>query len=294
MQREKIFTEAMFACIERPMLYFVKLCFSGIALFLVAVLLIASGTLDAQITPQQQNVPASSRSPQPQIVPPPPNYHFPNGKSLVFTAEWHVFTAGAVTIKLEPNGAFEKVTMTANSSGAVNLLFPVRDMFETRIDPRTYCTTRIFKHAEEGKHKRETQIQIDLARRKSILDEKNLQTGEMKHEETDVPGCTTDVLSGFFYIASRPLQPGSNVEFPVTDGGKTTLAVAHVEGREQLKVPAGTFQTLRVSVAATTGKLQGRGQLMVWFTDDADHMPVQMRAKVQWGTVTFRLQRIEN
>ena len=294
MSREKIFTEAMLACIERPMRDFAKLCFSGIVLPFVALLLIATDALDAQIAPLQQNDHASPRTSQPQIVPPLPDYHFPNGKTLVFMAEWHVFTAGTATIKIEPDGAFEKVTLAANSSGAVNLLFLVRDMFETRIDPRTYCTTQIFKHSEEGKRKRETRIQIDLARRKSILDEKNLQTGETKHEENDVPGCTTDVLSGFFYLASRPLQPGSNVEFPVTDGGKTTLAVAHVEGREQVKVPAGTFQALRVSVEATTGKLQGRGQLMVWFTDDADHMPVQMRAKVQWGMVMFRLQRVEN
>jgi Protein of unknown function (DUF3108) len=276
------------------MLLFAKPCSSRIVLLFLAMLLIATEHLEGQIAPQQQTEHTSSRASQPQIVPPPSDYHFPNGKTLVFMAEWHVFTAGMATIKLEPDGAFEKVTMAANSSGAVNLLFPVRDMFETRIDPRAYCTTQIFKHSEEGKRKRETRIQIDLARRKSILDEKNLQTGETKHEENDVPGCTTDVLSGFFYLASRPLQPGSNVEFPVTDGGKTTLAVAHVEGREQVKVPAGTFQTVRVSVEATTGKLQGRGQLMVWFTDDADHMPVLMRAKVQWGIVAFRLQRVEN
>jgi hypothetical protein len=284
----------MFACIERPMPDFAKLCSSGIVLPLVAVLLIATDTLKAQIAPLQQNDHASPPTSQPQIVPPPPNYHFPNGKTLVFTAEWHVFTAGMATIKLEQDAAFEKLTMAANSSGAVNLLFPVRDMFETRIDPPTYCTTRIFKHSEEGKRKRETQIQIDLARRKSILDEKNLQSGETKHEENDLPGCTTDVLSGFFYVASRPRQPGSKVAFPVTDGGKTTLAVAQVEGREQVKVPAGTFRTVRVSVEATTGKLQGKGQLMVWFTDDDAHMPVQMRAKVQWGIVAFRLQRVEN
>jgi hypothetical protein len=289
-----MFTEPLFACIELAMLLSARDCFRAILRLFVAVLLITGDALDAQIAPQQQNGHPSSSASQPQIVPPPPNYHFPNGKTLVFTAEWHVFTAGTATIKLEQDAAFEKLTMAANSSGAVNLLFPVRDMFETRIDPPTYCTTRIFKHSEEGKRKRETQIQIDLARRKSILEEKNLQTGENKHEENDVPGCTTDVLSGFFYVASRPLEPGSKVEFPVTDGGKTTLAVAQVEGREQVKVPAGTFQTVRVSVEATTGKLQGRGQLMVWFTDDADHMPVQMRAKVQWGIVAFRLQRVEN
>ena len=276
------------------MLYSAKAGLSGIVLFLVAVALIAAATVKAQSTPPQQNEHASPPAFQPQIVPPPPTYHFPNGKTLVFTAEWHVFTAGAATIKLQTDGAFEKLTMAAISSGAVNLLFPVHDVFETRIDPRTYCTARIFKHTEEGKHKRETQIQIDPARRKSVLDEKNLQTGATKHEENDVPGCTTDVISGFFYVASRPLQPGSNIDFPVTDGGKTTLAVAHVEGREQVRVPAGTFQTVRILVEATTGKLQGKGQLMVWFTDDDAHMPVQMRAKVQWGIVAFRLQRVEN
>src|ERR1700716_3576349 len=215
------------------MRYFAKACSSGTVLLFVAMLQIAPGTLKAQITPLQ-NDHASPQASQPQIIPPPPNYHFPNGKTLVFTAEWHVFTAGTATIKLEPDGAFEKLTRIANSSGTVNVLFPVHDVFETQIDPRTFCTTRIFKHAEEGKHKRETKIQIDLARRKSILDEKNLQTGATKHEENEVPGCTTDVFSGFFYIASRSLQPGGNIDFPVTDGGKTTLAVAHVEASEPL------------------------------------------------------------
>jgi Protein of unknown function (DUF3108) len=280
--------------IELAMLLFAKASFPGTLLLLIAVVLITTGASDAQTALRQQNEQTAIQASQPQIVPPPQNYRFPNGKIFVFTAEWHVFTAGTATIKLEPEGAFEKLTMAANSSGTVNLLFPVRDVFETQIDPRTYCTARIFKHAEEGKRKRETQIQIDLARRKSILDEKNLQTGATKHEENDVPGCTTDVISGFFYVASLPLQPGAKVDFPVTDGGKTTLAAVHVEGREQIKVPAGTFQTVRVSVEATTGKLQGKGQLMVWFTDDAGHMPVQMRAKVQWGNVMFRLQRVEN
>jgi hypothetical protein len=275
------------------MLLFAKARFPGIVFLLVAVVPGATGAAVAQSVFQQQDKQAAVRASQPQIVPPPQNYHFPNGKTLVFTAEWHVFTAGTATIKLEPDGASEKLTMAANSSGAVNLLFPVHDVFETRIDPQTYCSTRIVKHAEEGKHQRETQIQIDLVRHKSVLDEKNLKTGETKHEENDVPGCTTDVLSGFFYVASLPLQPGIHVDFPVTDGGKTTLAAAHVEDREQVKVPAGTFQTVRVSVEATTGKLQGKGQLMVWFTDDADHVPVQMRARVQWGTVMFRLQRVE-
>jgi len=284
----------MWARIKRNMLFLVKDSFHGTVLLLIAAVLLAAADSDAQSISPQQAPQNSSPASQPQIVPPPQTYRFPNGKTLVFTAEWHFFTAGSATIRLDPDGASEKLTMVATSAGAVSLLFPVHDVFETQIDPRTYCTTKIVKHSEEGKHKRETRIQIDVARRKSVLDEKNLVTGETKHEENDMPGCTTDVLSGFFYVASLPLELGSNIYFPVTDGGKTTSAAAHVEGREQIKVPAGTFQTIRVSVEATSGKLQGRGQLLVWFTDDAAHTPVQMRARVQWGNVMFRLQRVEN
>jgi uncharacterized protein DUF3108 len=68
---------------------------------------------------------------------------------------------------------------------------------------------------------------------------------------------------------------------------------AHVEAKEQLKVPAGAYQAFRVAAEATSGTLKGKGQIWAWFTDDASHTPVQMRAKLAWGTLLFRLQRIE-
>jgi hypothetical protein len=31
----------------------------------------------------------------------------------------------------------------------------------------------------------------------------------------------------------------------------------------------------------------------VWYSEDPSHTPVQMRVKLGWGTLLFRLQRIE-
>ena len=70
------------------------------------------------------------------------------------------------------------------------------------------------------------------------------------------------------------------------------MAEARVEAREQVKVPAGTFQTLRVRVEAISGALQSKGSVVVWYTDDANRIPVQMRSKLGWGTLLFRLQKI--
>jgi hypothetical protein len=241
----------------------------------------------------QQPSPPASIGPAPrQIVPPRPNYPFPDGQSYVFAAEWHLIRAGTGVVKMETAGNERKVIATAESQGVVNVIFPVHDRFEAHFDPRTFCSLSIFKHSEEGARKRETSIQFDYPRKKSVLDEKNLKTGETKRVEHDLAACATDVITGFYYLQSLPLELGEIYEFPISDG-KTTVVRATVEKREQIRVPAGTFPSVLVTAEATSGPLQSKGKVWVWYSEDASHTPVQMRAKLGWGTLLFRLQRIE-
>jgi hypothetical protein len=241
----------------------------------------------------QSAAPAASIGKDPaRIVPPPPNYRFPDLQSYVYTAEWHMITAGTAVVRMETSGTERKVTASAESQGAVNVIFPVHDRFEAKFEPRTFCSDSILKHSEEGPHKRETSIRFDYNAGKTVLDEKNLKTGETKKVENDLNSCATDVITGFYYLQSMPLQLGSIYEFPISDG-KTTVVRATVEKREQVKVPAGTFPALLVSAEAESGPLQGKGKIWAWYTDDANHTPVQMRAKLGWGMLLFRLQRIE-
>ncbi|MFZ0686426.1 MAG: DUF3108 domain-containing protein [Terriglobales bacterium] len=253
----------------------------------VLILLAIGAALLAQTTPT-----ATIGSARPEIARPRPNYPFPDGRSYVYSAEWHLITAGTGVVRMDVAGSERKVTATAESSGAVNVIFPVHDRFESHFDPRTFCSLSIFKHSEEGAHKRETSIHFDYGRKKSTLDEKNLKTGETKHVENDLAGCATDVITGFYYLQSLPLQLGERYEFPISDG-KTTIVRANVEKREEIKVPAGTFQTVQVTVEATSGPLQSKGKVWVWYAEDGSHTPVQMRVKLGWGTLLFRLQRIE-
>lgn len=241
----------------------------------------------------QSQLPSVSAAPTSRLVPPPAAYHFPNGETYVFAVEWHLFTAGTAQVSLERSGNEEHVTATADSTGVVNTLYKVHDRFEAFFDPHTFCSLRVIKHTEEGSHARQTEVHFDYAKQKTILDEKNLKTGESKHAEDNLPGCVTDVISGFYYLASLPLQPGNSDSFQISDGGKITAVVARVEAREQIKVPAGTFQAVRVRAEASSGTLKGKGTIWAWFTDDANHTPVQMRSKLGWGTLLFRLQRVQ-
>ena len=203
-----------------------------------------------------------------------------------------MITAGTGVVRMDVSGSDRKITATAESSGAVNIIFPVHDRFESHFDPRTFCSLSIFKHSEEGSHRRETSIHFDYARKKTTLDEKNLKTGETKHIENVLAGCATDVITGFYYLQSLALQLGERYEFPITDG-KTTIVRATVEKREPIRVPAGTFPSVMITAEAVSGPLQSKGKVWVWFSEDPSHTPVQMRVKLGWGTLLFRLQRIE-
>ncbi len=221
------------------------------------------------------------------------NFHLPAGRAFIYEADWRLWTAGNASIKLENTGNEYHVSAAADSVGVVAMLYRVADRFESYFDASTLCSSRITKHTEEGTHRRETNIRFDYQKRKAVLDERNLKDNKMKHQEEDIPLCVTDVLSGILYGATLPLHEGASYRFPLNDGGQTVDVDAHVEGHEEVKTPAGTFQTVRVQPEADSGILKKRGKIWVWYTDDGQHIPVLMRARLFWGTLTIRLTRID-
>jgi hypothetical protein len=228
-----------------------------------------------------------------RIVPPRAEYKLPNGRKFVYDVEWRLWSAGTATLRTDAAGPEQRVTASADSTGVVALLYTVHDSFEAFLDSKTFCSSRITKKTEEGFRKREMQIRFDSVRRKAVLNEKNLNSGATKQVERDTPGCVTDVVSAFYYIASLPLAQGATYIFPLNDGGETVDVRVNVEGAEEVTTPAGTYNTIRVQLEAAQGVVKERGSLWIWYSDDAERIPVQMRARLFWGTLTMRLQRVE-
>jgi hypothetical protein len=224
----------------------------------------------------------------------PVGYRFPVNQNFVYQVEWRLWQAGTATLGLtaDTNGAMRS-SASADSAGVVSVLYPVHDLFQGVFDPRSFCSQSITKHIEEGFHEHETLISFNYGRRRSMLDETNLKNNDRKHQESDIPACVTDVVSGIFYVASLPLHPNSSYTFPLNDGGKTVDVTVEAEEREAVTTPAGEFQTIRVSPQAASGPVKDKGQIWIWYSDDARRIPVQMRARMFWGTLTFKLLRIE-
>jgi len=234
---------------------------------------------------------ATSASAQqtPLLPTPRAGFSFPQKQTLTYSVDWRVFPAGTAVLHFESAGDRERVSATADTAGAINLLFHVSDRFESTFDRARGCTYEFDKQTVEGRRQMNSTLRMDYAQSKSVLDEKNMVTGQSKHVESAIPGCMTDLLTGVFYIASQPLTVGQSFVIPVVDAMHNVPVTMKVEGREEVKTPLGTFKTVRVQPMAEAGVVKNRGNIWIWYTDDERHLPVQMRARLFWGTITFRL-----
>ena len=230
----------------------------------------------------------------PTLTPPRAGYSFPQRQTLTYTVDWRVFPAGTAVLHFEGAGNQEKISATAETSSAINLIFHVSDHFQSTFDRTTGCTSEFDKQTVEGRRQVNSTLKMDYAAGKSVLDEKNLVTGKTKHVEEPISGCLTDLLSGIYYAASQPMEVGHSFVMPVVDAMHTVMVTMKVEGREEIKTPLGTFKTIRVQPTADAGVVKNRGNIWIWYTDDERHLPVQMRARLFWGTITFRLSGNEN
>ena len=229
----------------------------------------------------------------PTLEAPQAGYQFPAKETLTFSVDWRVFNAGTAVFHLEQQGNTEKVTATADTAGNVNMVFPVIDKFQSGFDTKTGCSTGFAKQIQEGRRKVSSDLTFNYQAGKQNEEAKNLVKGTSTHQTASIPACVQDSLSAIFYVASRPLVVGQQIRFPLADSMRTVTVGMKVEAKEEIKVPAGTFQTIRVQPTADEGVVKSRGKIWIWYTDDARHIPVQIRASLFWGTITFHLVTYE-
>jgi hypothetical protein len=226
---------------------------------------------------------------QQPLTPPRQGFSFPQKQTLTYAVDWRVFPAGTAVLHFEAAGNHERLTASADTVGAISLLFRVSDRFQSSFDREKGCTWEFDKQTSEGRRNLSSTQRMDYSQGKSVMDERNAVTGKTKHMEVAIPSCVTDLLTGVFYASSQPMELGHSFVIPVAEAMRVVPVTMKVEGREEIKTPLGTFKTLRVQPTAAEGVVKNRGNIWIWYTDDERHLPVQMRARLFLGTITFRL-----
>ena len=230
---------------------------------------------------------------QTPALPAPQQQYLPQHQTLSYAVDWRVFPAGTAVFHLDNDGTTQRVQANGDSIGAVSLIFKVVDRFQSSFDRRSGCSQTFAKQLVEGRRQVVSTLQFQYGARKQVLDEKNVVKGTSRHQEAPIPSCVSDLMSAIFVAGAQPLEVGQSFSLPIADAMRLVAVSFKAEAHEEIKTVAGTFQTIRVEPMADAGVVKNRGNIWIWYSDDSRHLPVQMRARLFWGTITMRLTSVE-
>lgn len=223
---------------------------------------------------------------------------FPGPESLYYNIEWRLITAGTakVTLQNRPQDGGWRANLELRSTGLVSKLYRVNDVYDADYHDG-FCAGSVHMVAEEGRRRRDSKITFDAERKKAIYLEKDLVKDTIvKSSEIDVPACVHDVIGALIRLRTMRVEVGHSVELPVSDGKKSAMVRVDAQERENVKIDKTVHQTIRYEAYIFNNVIYRRkARLLVWLTDDAERLPVQIRVRMAFpiGAITLTLDKRE-
>jgi hypothetical protein len=105
-----------------------------------------------------------------------------------------------------------------------------------------------------------------------------------------VPPFVQDVISAFYYFRLLDFKVGDRMAVPTQAGVKNYELVVDVLKRETVRVEAGSFDCFLLKPHVKYDNVfQNKGEILLWVTADARHMPVKIQTKILIGNVDIEL-----
>ncbi len=103
-----------------------------------------------------------------------------------------------------------------------------------------------------------------------------------------------DDAAFFYFLRTLDLQVGKTYRYERYFRRELNPVVIKVAKREKMELPDGREVSclLLNPIVGEDGVFAPRAKAQLWITDDAQRVPVQIRSKLPFGTVTLRLESI--
>jgi hypothetical protein len=213
------------------------------------------------------------------------------GETLDFELTWVAIKGGGLRMTIGPitnDPLHFRITSYAKSSSSLAFLFKMRDQILSIVDRDDLSTIRYEKHLNEKGRSKDDWTTVDERRKIATRRRPNHDT-----QQVVVPKPVFDPLSLVYHIRQLPLDPETVQRFSVFADGKLYMLEAKITRRESISTPAGKFNTIAVEPKMLAGGLfRDEGDLTIWYTDDARHIPVQIKSDLKIGSITAALRRI--
>jgi hypothetical protein len=217
-----------------------------------------------------------------------PNYPFKVGERFEYAAKLGILRLGTAWLSVNAIDTVRGAESFVFEFGleTTTMLYRSRNVMQSWTGTQDLISRRFHKDMVENSKPR--QYYYD------IFPDSQFYTQERKvgsHPSVSEP---LDDAAFFYFLRTVPMEMGKSYQYDRYFRRELNPVTIKVLKREKMKLPDGReVQCLVINPeVGEEGVFAPRAKAMLWLTDDEQRIPVQIRSKLPFGTVTLQLEKI--
>jgi hypothetical protein len=221
------------------------------------------------------------------------NTAFQSGEVLTFRLHYGFINAGVgeMRVQSQPVQMASKscyhIVATGRTVNSFDWFYKVRDKYESYVDRDAIMPWAFARDVNEGGFLMTDYYAFDQYQKKVVS----------KGVSYDIPLHTQDIVSAFYYartIDFSQAREGDIFEVPMFLDHEMHNFKFKFKGRVKLKTDVGTFRVLKFMPVVMKGRVfKSEEDLVVYVTDDANKIPLEIKANILVGAVRMTLTGYE-
>jgi hypothetical protein len=216
----------------------------------------------------------------------PASYPFAVGEKLSYTAKLGMLTLGSGTLEvaaLDTVRGVESFRLRFRLKGKT-MFYSLDDVLESWLGTSDLNSRRFVQDFVENDK--------TTKRHYEIFPDSGFYREQGKDVTRETPSEPLDDASFFYFVRITPLEVGKTYTYDRYFRKDKNPVTIEVLKREKMELPDGSKVQCLVlhPVIDTKGLFSKRSDTRIWLTDDARRLPVQIRTKFPFGTITLRLR----
>ncbi len=220
---------------------------------------------------------------------------FKGGEYLKFKINYGLINAGFASLKIVDtivnNKSMHHIIGKGWSAGMVHLFFPVEDDYQTFINKETRLPYHFIRKINEGGYTKDKEIFFDYEKLEA-------QVIDHKHDSEKILAIENniqDLLSTLYYLRGLELSTLQKEEIVTVNMFLDDEIIEFkliFKGREEINTKFGKVKTMIFSPLVQEGRIfEENESVTVWITDDANKIPIKIKAAVLVGSLKAELVR---
>jgi hypothetical protein len=199
------------------------------------------------------------------------------------------YTTGTIKSERIENKEVFHAIMIAQSSGLADILYSIKDIYESYFDAVNGLPYSSIRNVQEGSYKQLINVQFDHIKNQLV----SSKSGFHK-----VPSSTHDILSAFYALRSmnyNSLKEGEIIIFQTYFGDEMFQLKIRYRGKDVVKTGLGKISCYRFAPVTEVGRaFASEDDMTIWISDDENHVPIRVKMNLRVGSIKCDLIEYSN